>query len=93
MTPRVVAAWDRANATTIFVYETGEWCEYAHGSATWRELKPCPMYTTPPVAEPVIVADAVEPKAWNCGQCDILGNVHRNLPHATRCGRCGSERP
>lgn len=81
--------------TTIFVYETGEWCEYAHGSDTWRELTPCPMYQTPPVAEPVEVADAPEAfAAWECHECDLdKDGPYRNLPSATRCGRCGSPKP
>jgi hypothetical protein len=110
VTPRVVAAWDRADFSTVAVLDDGSvWKRptFTGGGnlpLPWKCI--APPIPTPPVAEPVEVADAKADDAlpafahlipWVCRQCAGTYNgrddLYRNLPSATRCGRCGSSRP
>jgi hypothetical protein len=92
VTPRVVAAWRDANDLVVQVREDGSMRAVQFDSHTnWMGDD---SRWTPPVAEPVIVADAPEAHTWTCYQCnDGFGDAYRNLPSATRCGRCGSPKP
>jgi hypothetical protein len=107
MAAKVVAAWRDANGIVVQVRDDG--AMRSLGFHTSPEAYDSDWYI-PPVAEPVVVADAqaepisvvdpvpqAPPHAWTCRECIVemrpYPDIYRNLPSATRCGRCGSERP
>jgi hypothetical protein len=87
----LVAWWTNGSAAIA----TTQMVEDGRIVPNWRAMTPpdyAALFPLPPVAEPVVVADAA-PDVWTCYECDNGPDIHRNLPSATRCGRCGSERP
>jgi hypothetical protein len=89
MAAKVVAAWRDANGYVVMVGEDG-----AYRVVRVDAIRETDWTPLPPVAEPVVVADAKSVEPWNCYECcNSITAPYRNLPSATRCGRCGSERP
>jgi hypothetical protein len=105
MAAKVVAAWRDANGYVVMVGEDG-----AYRVVRVDAIRETDWTPLPPVAEPVVVADAqaepisvvdpvpqAPPHAWTCRECIVemrpYPDIYRNLPSATRCGRCGSSKP